>query len=602
MCSCAAPPPAEPPAVATAPVIEAKSLPVLDCLFYERELFLRAMSAPRPYESGDGRLTAGMIPHHLVASDMIAGFFSLAAKEPGPYDAVLIVSPSHFPENHGGDIATALADWSTPFGGVGCAEALVNALLEAQSFSAIDSPAAVESDHGAAGLLPFVRYYLPDTPVACALLTNRLKRGELAEFREAVANICAEQNVLLIASIDCSHYLAPEDAAMRDSETARAIADADFNRILSFGDANIDSPQSLTTLLETAASQNAELQLLDHSSSAEKLPYSGSNPIYKDGITTYHVYAARETTAEPPIESKEAVIAVTGDIMLHEEQIRAAYDSETGQYDFTAAFERIAPEIASADFAVANLETVFAGGEIGYEPQTLTGDIPRFNAPDSLAAALKDAGFDLLTTANNHCLDHGEEGLLRTIETLDAAGLAHTGTFSAPESRKPLIRDINGIRVAFAAFTQNTNGIPVPQGKPWLISDLSGANIAATLNAAKAESPDFIIALPHMGVEYEKKPAPEHEALAELMLELGADAVLASHPHVVQPFKTGGGFVAYSLGNFISAQTEPPRDEGVIVKLHIRKTDDNHTELADIETVRTRVTSRNGVRVVDALP
>jgi poly-gamma-glutamate synthesis protein (capsule biosynthesis protein) len=363
----------------------------------------------------------------------------------------------------------------------------------------------------------------------------------------------------------------------------------------------VDSPQALTTLLETIAAQDAELTLLDHASSPEKLPYSGANPIYRDGVTTYHVYAARAKTTEITAGTKQAVISVTGDIMLHEEQIKAAYDSETGEYDFTDAFELVAPEISSADFAVANLETVFAGDDIGYEPRELSESVPRFNAPDSLADALKDAGFDLLTTANNHCLDHGETGLLRTIETLDAAGLAHAGTFAAPESRKAFIRDINGIRVAFVSFTQNTNGIPLPQDKPWLVSDLSEANIAAALNAAKAENPDFIIALPHMGVEYEKEPAPEYKALAELMLAYGADAVLASHPHVVQPFRTDGSFVAYSLGTFISAQasgTEPPRDEGVIVKLRLTKTGDARAELADVETVRTRVILRGGQRAV----
>jgi AmmeMemoRadiSam system protein B len=600
LASCAAPPAAEPSKAATvaaAPAAPIEKTPVLDCLFYERELFLRAMAAPKPYDGGNGKLIGGMLPHHLVASDMISGFFSMAAKEPEPYDAVLIVSPSHFPENHEGNIVTALADWATPFGDVACAAWLANALLEAPGFSATNSSAAVEADHGAAGLLPFVRYYLPNTPVACALLTNRLKRGELGAFREAVAMLCAEKNVLLLASIDCSHYLSPEEAAARDGETAKAIADADYDRLLSFGDANIDSPQALTTLLETASARNAELDLLDRSSSAEKLPYSGSNPIYKDGITTYHVYAAREKASE----TKEAVIAVAGDIMLHDEQIKAAYDAATGEYGFAGAFERVAPEILSADFAVANLETVFAGSDIGYGPQELAKGIPRFNAPDSLAAALKNAGFDLLTTANNHCLDHGEAGLLRTLDVLDVAGLAHAGTFAAPQSREPFIREINGVRVAFAAFTQNTNGIPLPQDKPWLVSGLSKENIAATLGAAKAKNPDFIIALPHMGEEYEKEPSPEYEALAELMLGCGADAVLASHPHVVQPFKTEGGFVAYSLGNLVSSQTGPSQDEGVIVKLRLTKARNARAELAGVETLRTKVRLLDGARVVEVV-
>lgn len=261
------------------------------CLYYERELFLSAMSSPRLYESR-GRLVAGLIPHHLLASDMIAGFFSMAAREPEGYDTVLLVSPSHFPENCGSDVVTSSSGWDTPYGPASADSATIEALLRNPAIAAEDNPAAVETDHGVAGLVPFVKYYLPNAKIATCLLSNKLDRNRLATVRAEIAEICANGRILLVASADCSHYLSPEKAAVRDAQTAAAIEAMDFQRILGFGDSNVDSPQTLTTFLETARSRGAALEQLDHSSSGEKLPHAISNPIYVEGVTTYFVYAA----------------------------------------------------------------------------------------------------------------------------------------------------------------------------------------------------------------------------------------------------------------------------------------------------------------------
>lgn len=271
----------------------------LRCLYYERELFLGAMAAPRSYQS-EGRLAAGMVPHHLLASDMIAGFFRLAAEDAQGYDTVLFVSPSHFPENCGSDVVTAGGSWQTPYGLVENDAAVTDRLLQNTAIGAEDNPAALEADHGVAGLVPFVAYYLPGAKVASCLLSNKLDRNRLAAVRGQIADICAGGRVLLVASVDCSHYLFPEEAALRDIETAEAIESMDLQRILSFSDANIDSPQALTTFVQSAQTAGAQLRQLDHSSSAEKLPHAISNPIYQEGITTYLVYAAFTEPLEAP--------------------------------------------------------------------------------------------------------------------------------------------------------------------------------------------------------------------------------------------------------------------------------------------------------------
>jgi len=290
------------------------------------------------------------------------------------------------------------------------------------------------------------------------------------------------------------------------------------------------------------------------------------------------VAALRPAAAIPDAPPKsEAVIAFTGDLMAHRWQLDDAYDKETGRYDFDRCFEPVAGYLKEADFTVGNLETVFAG-----EGETYSC-FPRFNTPDSYASALKNAGFDFVTNANNHILDRNWDGAVRTLDVLDENGLGHTGVFrTRGESLDIYVREINGIRFALLAFTYGTNGIPVPGDKTWGVNILDERLIADQIGAAKKLGPDFIIVLPHMGNEYEEKPSAAYRRWAVFMLEAGADVVIASHPHVIQPPEfvrvadAGGGerecFIMHSMGNFISSQRTVPRDAGLILKMRFEKT------------------------------
>ena len=288
--------------------------------------------------------------------------------------------------------------------------------------------------------------------------------------------------------------------------------------------------------------------------------------------------AALRPAAIPDAPPKsEAVIAFTGDLMAHRWQLDDAYDKETGRYDFDRCFEPVAGYLKEADFTVGNLETVFAG-----EGETYSC-FPRFNTPDSYASALKNAGFDFVTNANNHILDRNWDGAVRTLDVLDENGLGHTGVFrTRGESLDIYVREINGIRFALLAFTYGTNGIPVPGDKTWGVNILDERLIADQIGAAKKLGPDFIIVLPHMGNEYEEKPSAAYRRWAVFMLEAGADVVIASHPHVIQPPEfvrvadAGGGerecFIMHSMGNFISSQRTIPRDAGLLLKMRFEKT------------------------------
>lgn len=307
---------------------------------------------------------------------------------------------------------------------------------------------------------------------------------------------------------------------------------------------------------------------------------------------------ATETVVQPNIVS---TLAVCGDAMSHMPQTRDAYDSQAGAYDYKPMIRFAKPWIEQADYAVVNLETTFAGGP------DYSG-FPAFNTPDALGDAFKDAGFDLVSTANNHCLDRGYDGMVRTLDVLDKLGLAHVGTYRSAEERAAqngvYVADMGGIKVAFLSYTYGTNGIPVSKSHPDTVnilhtdymSDtqvLDTERIADDLAAAEALSPDLIAVIVHWGVEYQTTQNEHQEEIADFLFDHGADVILGSHPHVLQPMETRTltdrdgtthtGFVCWSLGNFISSQNDEYTDTTVVLNLELTK--NPNTGVTDVTKV-----------------
>lgn len=303
---------------------------------------------------------------------------------------------------------------------------------------------------------------------------------------------------------------------------------------------------------------------------------------FTDSSTTY--YYSRE-----PLQEKESILLLAaGDIMMHELQLEAAYCPQSKAYDFSNCFTEIAPYLKEADLAVGNLETTLAGEDMYY-----TG-YPAFNSPESLAHNLKEAGFDLVSTANNHCLDRGEKGVLRTIEHLEKARLGFIGTARSQEERDSfLIIKKNGITIVFLAYTYGTNGIPVPQGKKYLVNMMEEDLIKNDIQKAR-EYADLIVVFLHWGYEYQREPHPKQTELAEKIISWGADLILGSHPHVLQPIefvrtRSGReGVIVNSLGNLVADQILPYTDSGLIVRLRYVRNKSN-IELVDINGVPTWV-------------
>ena len=291
---------------------------------------------------------------------------------------------------------------------------------------------------------------------------------------------------------------------------------------------------------------------------------------------------------EPVPEDINIKMSVIGDIMCHDSQYKDAYVSSTDSYDFSYVFSDIQKYIQVADIAVGNLETTFAGKERGYS------NYPTFNTPEQLAYNLKTLGIDVLSTSNNHSLDKGYKGIVSTLDFLDDAGIAHTGTYRTEEEQNQiLVQNVKGITMAFLSFTYGTNGIPVPSGKDYCVNLIDEDLMLEQINLAKEQNPDMICVFMHWGVEYQHKQNKEQDRLTEFLFKNGVDVILGGHPHVLQPMEkrqisledgtTKDGFVIYSLGNFISGQNKLPRQSSAVLNLGITK--DGETGKISIDEV-----------------
>ncbi|MCD4710333.1 MAG: CapA family protein [Bacteroidales bacterium] len=265
-------------------------------------------------------------------------------------------------------------------------------------------------------------------------------------------------------------------------------------------------------------------------------------------------------------QQSQLKLVFTGDIMGHDTQIASALATGESGYDYKPCFQYLRPYLQEADLVIGNLEVTFAGRPYkGY---------PAFSSPDELAGALKWAGFDILVNANNHALDRGQKGLIRTIEVLDQEGIIQTGTFSGPESRAtcyPLVVEKNGIRIALLNYTYGTNGIK--DRPPAIVNRIDSAQIRSDLQKAKTAQPDFILVTMHWGNEYQGTESRRQQKLATFLFNHGADVVIGSHPHVIQPIRGEGmgNLVVYSMGNLVSNQRNRYRDGGIAFEIVLSK-------------------------------
>lgn len=264
-----------------------------------------------------------------------------------------------------------------------------------------------------------------------------------------------------------------------------------------------------------------------------------------------------------------------GDVMQHGGQIAGAYNAEKKSYDYRDCFQFVKPIIQQADLAIANLEVTHAGKPYkGY---------PQFSAPPELSEALVDAGFNVIINANNHSCDGGAKGVVKTLDVLDRLGVQHTGTFRNAAEREqnyPLIVNRKGMRIAVLNYTYGTNGLTVPA--PLIINYLDSTVMAADFAKARAQQVDLIICTLHWGTEYQSLPNETQKIWEKFCYRNGADMVIGSHPHVIQPveLKTIDNeqkVTVWSLGNFVSNQRDRYKNGGLMVEVLVEKRNNQTT-------------------------
>ena len=257
-----------------------------------------------------------------------------------------------------------------------------------------------------------------------------------------------------------------------------------------------------------------------------------------------------ETVTEPDTMQ----IVMIGDMLMHEKIIDSGL-KEDGTYNFDHLFANVKDTIEAADLAIVNQETIMGGPDFGYS------GYPSFNSPYALAEAEEKAGFDLLLFATNHAIDKGGKGVENCMAYLDEnhpeldyVGINHS---QQEQNEDIYVYEANHIKVAVLNYTYGTNGIPLPEGKPYLVNLLDEEKIRADIQKAE-EIADFTIVCPHWGTEYNLGTDSSQEEWVEIFLEEGVDLVLGAHPHVIEPVEwitdENGNemLVYYSLGNFVN--------------------------------------------------
>lgn len=339
-----------------------------------------------------------------------------------------------------------------------------------------------------------------------------------------------------------------------------------------------------------------------------------TNPqVTEEAPTTTVTDPTTEPTEPPVTRVSTAKISATGDILMHMPCIEAGQNSD-GSYSFDHFFKYVKDYVSGADYAVANLETTLAGLDNGYN----YSGYPAFNCPDGIVASLKNTGFDMLLTANNHCYDTRSKGYHRTQQVLTDAKFDYIGTVPDEDTPQYLIKDVNGIAVGMVCYTYednsdpNTvapNGIIMKDADEKLINsfnvnelDTFYKRIEDQIRQMKDQGAEALVLYIHWGVEYQLTENQTQNTIAQKMCDLGIDVIVGGHPHVIQPMElltstdneNHKTLCLYSTGNALSNQRRDlmrlntgHTEDGILFNFTFAKYSDGTVRVEDASVIPT---------------
>jgi len=299
-----------------------------------------------------------------------------------------------------------------------------------------------------------------------------------------------------------------------------------------------------------------------------------------------------DPTPAPP-RRVSVTVALSGDVLVHDTVWESARRSAQrtharAEFDFGPMLASLRPVISGADLAICHMETPVAPASGPYS------SYPLFSVPREVIRGLARTGYDACSTASNHSVDRGFEGVVRTIDALDRAGLAHTGTSSSRAAAdEVVILEVQGIRIGWLSYTYGTNGMPVDADKPWSVNLIDPARILRDARRARAQGADAVLVALHWGDEYSHEPSGFQVSLADRLTRSPAiTMVYGHHAHVTQPVrKVNGKWVVYGLGNLLADQetVAPGVDDGLVAVVTLSKTGDSPARVTRLATVPTRI-------------
>lgn len=318
--------------------------------------------------------------------------------------------------------------------------------------------------------------------------------------------------------------------------------------------------------------------------------FTASSLLKKETVTTKSEKVETPIVEAKPKEDviKKVKLSANGDLLYHIGLIRSAKTNDG--YDFSENYTEIKSLISSMDYAIGDYE-----GSINTE-YALNG-YPLFNAPPVLPKYIADAGYDMMSLANNHILDSNKEGIISTYNYFKEVGITPIGVTINENDSRVVIKEINGIKVAFVAYTYGFNGMDglISEKDEYMLHRLDETKIKADLEYAEKNA-DITVAFPHMGDEYHLEPNQAQIDLYDKMIDWGSDIIFGNHPHVAQPAKMvkkdgADKYIIYSMGNLISNQRLETMDDtmnkkwterGVIIEANISKKNDEKAKLDSI--------------------